>query len=64
MLSRMTNVKAGGYEGAAFTHLFIDDAFWARRKVLNLEGRRRGLRHRSCKEAGEGNDTRSHILHH
>jgi hypothetical protein len=64
ILSRMTNVKAGGYEGAAFTRLFSDDAFRTRRKVLNSEGRRRGLRHRSCKEAGEGNGTRSHIMHH
>jgi hypothetical protein len=40
LLSRMTNVKAGRYEGAAFTSLFIDDSLRrTRRKVHSLKGR-------------------------
>jgi hypothetical protein len=39
LLSRMANVKAGRYEGAAFARLFIDDALGTRRKMLNLEAR-------------------------
>ena len=40
LLSRMTNVKAGRNEGAAFTSLFIDDALRRTRwKVHSLEGR-------------------------
>ena len=36
ILSRMTNMKAGRYEGATFTGLFIDDALRTGGKVLNL----------------------------
>ena len=39
LLSRMANVKAGRYEGAAFTRHFIDEALRTRRKVFDLEGR-------------------------
>jgi len=38
MLSRVANVKAARYEGAAFKPFFIDDAIWTRRKVYNLKG--------------------------
>ena len=50
MLSRMTNVKAGRHEGAAFTHFIIDDALRTRRKVLNFEGRRCLLSHHPPKK--------------
>jgi hypothetical protein len=38
MLSRVTNVKAARYEGAAFTPLLINNAVWTGRKVQDLDG--------------------------
>jgi hypothetical protein len=64
MLSRMTNVKAGRHEGAAFTRLIIDGALRTRWKVLNFEGRRCLLSHHSPKEKRQDNEARSHIFPH
>jgi hypothetical protein len=40
ILSGVTNVEAGRYEGAAFAPLFIDDAIRTRREVHDLNGGR------------------------
>ena len=61
ILSRVTNVEAGRYEGTAFARFLVDDAIWTRRKALELCGGRRLLNLHSCKENNENDDGRFHI---
>ena len=63
MLSRMTNMKAGRYKGAAFTPL-INGALRTRRKVQKLDGRRSLLSYHCRQETRQDDDGHSHIFPH
>ena len=62
MLSGVTNVEAGRYEGAAFTSFFIHDTVWTRRKVHNPNRCRCFLSCHSCKKTREEDDGHSHTF--
>jgi hypothetical protein len=62
MLSGVTNVEAGRYEGAAFTSFFIHDTIRTRRKVHNPNGGRCFLNCHPCKKTREEDDGHSHTL--
>ncbi len=64
VLSCATNMKAGRYEGAAFTRLFVDDALRTGRKMLYLKGCGCVLSCHSCKETREDNDGHFHLILH
>jgi hypothetical protein len=62
MLPSVANVKPGRHVGAAFT-TFVDDTFWATRKVEKSGGRCL-LSYHSCDEIREGDGGHSHIFPH
>jgi hypothetical protein len=62
ILSRVTNVEAGRYEGTAFARFLVDDAIRTRRKVLELHGGRCLLNQHSRKENNKNDDGRFHVF--
>lgn len=62
ILSRVTNVKAGRYEGTAFARFLVDDAIRTRGKVLELYSGRRLLSQHPREDNNKNDDGRFHIL--
>jgi hypothetical protein len=62
VLARITDVKAGRYEGATFTPLLDHGIFRTRREVFDSESRRCLPNQQRSKKAKENDRGHSHVL--